>query len=328
MTEAPPDQWLALLASWSAELLSTTGRIRNLIGHRHEPTAGGYLETLLRHLLRRVLPDRYRVSTGFIYNWGRDPSRQIDVLIWDPQNHVAHLEQGELVILAPEAVAAIIEVKTTLNTKTLDDAIDLLYPPDMYVWRYGKSKTGLKRQVPDIPYRAIFAYGHTAKTSDGIARRVFRRLSRLYRDRFGEEAKLALEHRGVGTLRYQNLLDSICIAGVAHLDQAEARITMKNGVEYKGPAMAAYDGRHPLGDLAVGRFCMALQASLTDWQGGKAAQETLKTQMPTTNPGLCYFGRLPGSPQRIHADMIEIVPSKLWHPSPPLWVEPTNPPSA
>src|SRR5713101_3761761 len=77
MTTVPNDNWFRLLASWSKELLSATDRIHYLIGNRHQPTKGSYREALLRRLLRRVLPDRFRVSTGFIYRWNKPPSRQI-----------------------------------------------------------------------------------------------------------------------------------------------------------------------------------------------------------------------------------------------------------
>jgi len=127
MTTVPNDNWFRLLASWSKELLSATDRIHYLIGNRHQPTKGSYREALLRRLLRRVLPDRFRVSTGFIYRWNKPPSRQIDVLIWDAQQHSALLEEGELAILTDDAVAAIIEVKSTLDADELRDALDLHY---------------------------------------------------------------------------------------------------------------------------------------------------------------------------------------------------------
>src|SRR5713101_7162440 len=128
MTTVPNDNWFRLLASWSKELLSATDRIHYLIGNRHQPAKGSYREALLRRLLRRVLPDRFRVSTGFIYRWADDPSRQLDVLVWDAQRYSALLEEGELAILTPESVAAIIEVKSVFSTSELRDGFELLSP--------------------------------------------------------------------------------------------------------------------------------------------------------------------------------------------------------
>ena len=131
-----PDGWLHLLSSWSTELLSTTERINDLLGDLHKLTKGEYLESLLRHLLRRVLPNRFRVSTGFIYRFGQPPSRQLDIVVWDAQEHAALLEEGEFAVLELEAVAAVIEVKATLTPAKLSDALDLLCPPWMISWPY------------------------------------------------------------------------------------------------------------------------------------------------------------------------------------------------
>jgi hypothetical protein len=72
------------------------------------------------------------VSTGFVYRWGDEPSRQLDILIWEPQRHTALLEEGEFVILTPDTVSAIIEVKSSLTAFDFRKALCVLNP----VWLY------------------------------------------------------------------------------------------------------------------------------------------------------------------------------------------------
>src|SRR6266446_4002191 len=186
MTTIPNDEWFRLLASWSKELLSATDRIHYLIGNRHQPTKGGYREALLRRLLRRVLPDRFRVSTGFIYQWNEQPSHQIDVLIWDAQQHSALLEEGDLAVLTADAVAAIIEVKSTLTAWELRKALKLLHPVWWTNWRYPSdhSQHGLPQQVPDVPFRAVFAYNSPHTDVGTTASTIFSELASFYRQQF------------------------------------------------------------------------------------------------------------------------------------------------
>jgi hypothetical protein len=317
MSETPNDGWLRLLHSWSEELLSATNRIHNLIGNRHQPTKGGYLEALLRRLLRRVLPDRFRVSTGFIYHWDEQPSRQLDVVIWDAQRYSALLEEGELAILSAESVAAIIEVKSKLNRAELSDALTLLSPQWWVNWRYTSetSRTGLVQQVPDVPFRGVFAF-----TSNfgrvGTTQGVFSTLAEFYRSQFGEDAKNAMEHSE--ELRWINMVDAICVADGLSLEQTHVMAECENG-SYQAPGFAAY-GSHPAGvNVSVGRFCMYLLRSLTGWSRAEAARMTLDSAAGVEIPGVCCFGCFPARPNRLRLLGSEVSPESLWCPDPPLW---------
>lgn len=316
-----PDNWLKLLASWSDELLSTTGRIQHLIGSHHQPTTGSYRESLFRSLLRRVLPDRFRVSTGFIYRWANEPSRQLDVLVWDAQERSALLEEGELAILTPESVAAIVEVKSLFSRSALRDALDLLNPHWLVNWRHTaeQSRTGLPQQVPDVPLRAVFAYTAQNSDSNAIALSIFEELSEYYRRKFGDDAKAALSHRGSPRLRWLNLVDAICVADCVEVEQTSLMIEALEGRVYDGPGFAAFPASSSAGNLAVGRFCMYLLSHLRPWAGDDAAEMTLKVPWPTTDPGVCCFGALSGQPAHVTLWGSEMPPNRLWQPSPPLW---------
>lgn len=98
--------------SVSNELYSVKDRIRNLVSHW--PTDGEHKEVALRSVLRRHLPASVIVGRGFIVT-ADDSSTQIDILIIDSSKPTL-FKEGDLLIVTPDAVLAIIEVKTELTT--------------------------------------------------------------------------------------------------------------------------------------------------------------------------------------------------------------------
>ncbi len=106
--------------SLQTELTAIKDRVRNLINHW--PTDGAFKESALRSVLRRHLPESLFIGTGFIVT-EQECSRQIDVLIVDKECPRLFWD-GDLVIVTPEAVRAVIEVKTGLdNASELDEVI-------------------------------------------------------------------------------------------------------------------------------------------------------------------------------------------------------------
>lgn len=106
--------------SLASELDSVSQRIRNLIAHAG--AVGTYRENLLQTLLRKNLPERYHVATGFIENC----PRQLDILIYDRLEYAPLFREGDLVVVPQESVRAVIEVKTKLTGKTLKESLQLL----------------------------------------------------------------------------------------------------------------------------------------------------------------------------------------------------------
>ncbi len=96
--------------SIAAELNSTKDRIRNLIGDTHWQTDGEHKEAVLRKVLHAHLPENLKVGRGFVCLNG-ETSSQIDILIVS-RNKPTLFKEGELIIVTPDTVEAIIEVKT------------------------------------------------------------------------------------------------------------------------------------------------------------------------------------------------------------------------
>lgn len=142
------------LSTFSDELLAKSRRIDHLI--QHTGTVGTYREELFRSTLRQLLPTRYQASTGFIEN----SPRQLDIIVWDSARYAALFREQEVVVVPREAVRAIIEVKTTLDTSTLDDALEILYDV-------------LRVEQPVVPiFKGIFAFHQGYKSDRSIADRI------------------------------------------------------------------------------------------------------------------------------------------------------------
>ena len=109
-----PD-YAAFHRSVSLELYSVKDRIRNLV--RHWGTDGESKEVALRSVLRRHLPESVIVGRGFIVTPDAS-STQIDRLIVDASKPTL-FKDGDLLIVTPDAVRGVIEVKTELRTRGL-----------------------------------------------------------------------------------------------------------------------------------------------------------------------------------------------------------------
>lgn len=142
------------LATFSDELLIKSRRIDNLI--RHTGTVGSYREQLLRSLLKQILPRQYEASTGFIEGC----PRQIDILVWDSGSYSPLFREQDVVVVPRAAVRAAIEVKTTLDTAALDEAMQILW--DTF------------RQFPSVVpvFKGIFAYEAHYKSDLAVAERM------------------------------------------------------------------------------------------------------------------------------------------------------------
>lgn len=117
----------SFFSSYGSELKSTMRRLDNLIGRNHWLSVGNYKEEILRKLLRKLLPKKFEVSTGFILalNENAEPliSKQMDIIIWNSNDYSAIFRDDDFVIVPPEACKAVIEVKSVLRTKSFNDAL-------------------------------------------------------------------------------------------------------------------------------------------------------------------------------------------------------------
>ena len=103
--------------SISTELLASRNRVRYFIGSSNWPEDGRFKEMLLMNYLKKNLPSNVSVGTGFVKN-GEETTKQIDLIVYD--NSIPTLfSEGDFVIVLPESVYGIIEVKFSTITPTI-----------------------------------------------------------------------------------------------------------------------------------------------------------------------------------------------------------------
>lgn len=142
------------LSTFSEELLVKSRRIDLLLNHRG--TVGSYREELLRSLLTQILPKQYEATTGFIQGC----ARQLDIIVWDAANFSPLFREQNFVVVPLEAVRAVIEVKTTLSSGSLWEALEIL------------RDTFRHRQTPAPIFKAVFAYETDYASDAGVAKRM------------------------------------------------------------------------------------------------------------------------------------------------------------
>jgi len=137
----------AYLESLTDELRSMKNRIRNFIGNAHWQTDGEWKETILRSVLRRYLPKTVDVGRGFIIT-KEGPSTQIDILIYDTTKPVL-FRDGDFVLITPDAVIGVIEVKTRVNRSELNGVLIKIDAIAKLQRKYPKSP---------MPFFGLFSY--------------------------------------------------------------------------------------------------------------------------------------------------------------------------
>lgn len=106
------------LSSISDEIKKQSSRINYVISHGQ--TVGNYRERLFVSVLRKYIPKKFHIATGFIEGC----HKQIDIIIYDQHNYIPVFREDDLVVVKKESVIATIEIKTTLDSTTLKDSLN------------------------------------------------------------------------------------------------------------------------------------------------------------------------------------------------------------
>jgi hypothetical protein len=116
------------------EFRSKVDQLSKILGPVHEVSAGEYKESLLRSCIRRFLPKRFAVGTGFVVFAGESirrqsagenvdlanlvdyhTSHQLDIIVFDDFDYAPIFRDQDFVVVRPESVRAVIEVKGFLK---------------------------------------------------------------------------------------------------------------------------------------------------------------------------------------------------------------------
>jgi hypothetical protein len=88
----------------------------------HHLTSGEEAEDLLSKFLNAHLPRRFAATSGFVIDTDNTLSKQCDVLIYDAENSPIYRAGSRGQILPSDSIASVIEIKSRLNKKELQDA--------------------------------------------------------------------------------------------------------------------------------------------------------------------------------------------------------------
>lgn len=117
--------------------------LSQILKSSHFPSIGKYKENLLINVIKEYIPKKYEVATGFVLfvheateerklKKGFDPlnmgsytvSKQCDIIIYDSSTIPVVFKDNDFVILRPESVKAIIEVKSNANTREINNILE------------------------------------------------------------------------------------------------------------------------------------------------------------------------------------------------------------
>lgn len=122
------------------ELKAVSKRVRSLVRHWGED--GRHHEAVLRNVIMKFLPERYSIGTGFVIKpteirGEHTPSKQIDLIIYDT-NFPIFFKEGDFVIITPDAVKGIIQVKANLQNQNTIETYNDSNENGEFIWE-GKS---------------------------------------------------------------------------------------------------------------------------------------------------------------------------------------------
>lgn len=90
----------------------------------HAGTKGEEVEEILKKFFNDHLPKRYHTTSGIIIDNEDNVSKQTDVIIYDALASPVYRASDTLQILPIDTIASVVEVKTCLNKKELEDAYE------------------------------------------------------------------------------------------------------------------------------------------------------------------------------------------------------------
>ncbi len=109
---------------------------------------GDYYEAIIRDAIRESIPESFAVRRGVILSDMGETSRECDIIVYSAAEYGPLFLSENIVVVNPDAVRIVIQVKGTLNVENLKDAIDNLESVNRLRAGIWKLVVGLKTTVP------------------------------------------------------------------------------------------------------------------------------------------------------------------------------------
>ena len=126
---------------------------------------GDYYEAIIRDAVRESISGSFAVKRGVILSENGKSSRECDIIIYSAAEYGPLFLSENIVVLKPEAVRCVIQVKGTLNVDNLRDAIGNLASVNEMRAGIWKLIVGLKTI---IPYEAMVNMCAQSRCVNGI----------------------------------------------------------------------------------------------------------------------------------------------------------------
>ena len=109
---------------------------------------GDYYEAIIRDAVRESISESFAVRRGVVLSDVGETSRECDILVYSAAEYGPLFLSENIVVVNPEAVRIVIQVKGTLNVENLRDAIENLHYVNRLRKGIWKLVVGLKTTVP------------------------------------------------------------------------------------------------------------------------------------------------------------------------------------
>lgn len=152
--------------------------------HNHE--FGAFREELVRKFLRSVVPNKLKISEGFLINRNECTSKQIDLIIYDKDNCPLIEDQLNNRFFPVESVVGIGEVKSILTKSMLKEALKKLAAnkeinrdknPNNIIYRDDDDKSTNNLMVKDKPFSFLIC-----KKLDFVTSNIENEIQELYEE--------------------------------------------------------------------------------------------------------------------------------------------------
>ena len=95
--------------------------IRSLL--KDPKVIGDYYEAIIMDAVRESISDYFSARRGVILADNGQASRECDIIVYSAAEYGPLFLSGDIIVVNPEAVRCVIQVKGTINTENLKDAI-------------------------------------------------------------------------------------------------------------------------------------------------------------------------------------------------------------
>lgn len=126
---------------------------------------GDYYEAIVMDAVRESIPEYFAARRGVILSETGASSRECDIIVYSAAEYGPLFLSGDIVVVNPEAVRCVIQVKGTINIENLQDAIGNLSSVNQLRAGIWKLIVGFRTGVP---YESLLKICAQSKCVNGI----------------------------------------------------------------------------------------------------------------------------------------------------------------